>query len=181
MKKWYDEEYEFTVEVTGFLRGDHTEKKTPEGSRITARTFGEFDLFVDGQPVSFPRSKAKELLAYLIDRQGGGISRATAAAVLWEDSLYDQSMQKQLDVIIRSLRSTLESVGAQDIFEMQAYFSNNSIEDMRARVCQSQVRFGEEIAAFMRYVEMRDSESDAAIERAVAEELELVEEGDILF
>ena len=25
MKKWYDEEYEFTVEVTGFLHGDHTE------------------------------------------------------------------------------------------------------------------------------------------------------------
>ena len=22
MKKWYDEEYEFTVEVVGFLRGD---------------------------------------------------------------------------------------------------------------------------------------------------------------
>ena len=26
MKKWYDEEYEFTVEVTGFLRGNHTER-----------------------------------------------------------------------------------------------------------------------------------------------------------
>ena len=25
MKKWYDEEYEFEIEVTGFLRGDHTE------------------------------------------------------------------------------------------------------------------------------------------------------------
>lgn len=25
MKKWYDEEYEFNIEVTGFLRGDHTE------------------------------------------------------------------------------------------------------------------------------------------------------------
>ena len=24
MKKWVDEEYEFTVEVAGFLRGDHT-------------------------------------------------------------------------------------------------------------------------------------------------------------
>lgn len=70
---------------------------------------------------------------------------------------------------------------AQDIFEMQAFFANNSIEDVRARVCQSQVRFGEEIAAFMRYVEMRDSDSDEAIERAVAEELEFVEEGDILF
>ena len=26
MKKWYDEEYEFTIEVTGFLHGDHTER-----------------------------------------------------------------------------------------------------------------------------------------------------------
>ena len=26
MKKWYNEEYEFTVEVTGFLHGDHTER-----------------------------------------------------------------------------------------------------------------------------------------------------------
>lgn len=25
MKKWYAEEYEFEIEVTGFLRGDHTE------------------------------------------------------------------------------------------------------------------------------------------------------------
>ena len=25
MKKWYDEEYEFNIEVTGFLHGDHTE------------------------------------------------------------------------------------------------------------------------------------------------------------
>ena len=30
MKKWYDEEYEFTVEVTGFLRGDQTEVERRE-------------------------------------------------------------------------------------------------------------------------------------------------------
>jgi len=30
MKKWYDEEYEFTVEVTGFLHGDHTEHYSEE-------------------------------------------------------------------------------------------------------------------------------------------------------
>ena len=108
------------IEHAQKLRADHTERKPSEGSRITVRTFGEFDLFVDGQPVSFPRSKSKQLLAYLIDRQGGGISRATAAAVLWEDSQYDRSMQKQLDVIIRVLRSTLESVGAQDVFEMNS-------------------------------------------------------------
>ena len=26
MKKWYDEEFEFTVEVTGYLRGDKPER-----------------------------------------------------------------------------------------------------------------------------------------------------------
>ena len=34
MKKWYDEEYEFTVEVTGFLHGDHTEKYCRNGEEI---------------------------------------------------------------------------------------------------------------------------------------------------
>ena len=34
MKKWYDEEYEFTVEVTGFLRGDHTEHYCRNGEEV---------------------------------------------------------------------------------------------------------------------------------------------------
>ena len=90
-----------------------------ERAAISARTFGEFDLYANGQVVSFPRSKAKELLAYLIDRQGGSITRATAFAVLWEEGVYDRSMQKQLDVVIRSLRATLKNVGAEDILEMK--------------------------------------------------------------
>ncbi len=28
MKKWYDEEYEFEIEVTGFLRGDHMKQSS---------------------------------------------------------------------------------------------------------------------------------------------------------
>ena len=38
MKKWYDEEYEFTVEVTGFLRGDHTERYCRNGEEIERDT-----------------------------------------------------------------------------------------------------------------------------------------------
>ena len=34
MKKWYDEEYEFTVEVTGFLHGDKTERYCRNGEEI---------------------------------------------------------------------------------------------------------------------------------------------------
>lgn len=34
MKKWYDEEYEFTVDVIGFLHGDHTERYCRNGEEI---------------------------------------------------------------------------------------------------------------------------------------------------
>lgn len=34
MKKWYDEEYRFSIEVTGFLRGDHTEHLCRNGEEI---------------------------------------------------------------------------------------------------------------------------------------------------
>jgi len=91
----------------------------PKSSRIEVRTFGEFDVFVNGIPVVFSRARAKELLAYLIDRQGGFVKRAGIFAALWEDGLYDRSMQKQLDVVIRSLRTTLEENGIGNILEVR--------------------------------------------------------------
>lgn len=87
--------------------------------KVVVRTFGNFDITVNGEPVHFKRAKSKELLAYLIDRQGAGVSRAEAFAVLWEDRLYDYPMQKQLDVIIRSLHSTLKEYGIEDIFQLK--------------------------------------------------------------
>lgn len=37
MKKWYDEEYEFQIEVIGFLRGNHTEHYCRNGEEIGDR------------------------------------------------------------------------------------------------------------------------------------------------
>ena len=34
MKKWYEEECQFEIEVTGFLRGDHTEHYCRNGEEI---------------------------------------------------------------------------------------------------------------------------------------------------
>ena len=38
MKKWYDEEYEWEIEVTGFLRGDRTERYCRNGEEIGDNT-----------------------------------------------------------------------------------------------------------------------------------------------
>ena len=95
-------------------------KKRSKTTNIFAKTFGNFDILVDGRPLFFKRSKSKELLAYLVDRHGGNVSRPEAFAVLWEDVFYDRAMQKQMDVVVRSLRATLEEAGAGEIFEMQS-------------------------------------------------------------
>ncbi|MBO4901017.1 MAG: response regulator [Lachnospiraceae bacterium] len=95
------------------------EKKPAADKHIVVKTFGEFDVFVDSKVVSFGRSKAKELLAYLVDRQGGSVTRAEAFSVLYEDSFYDRPMQKQFDVIVRSLKDTLTQYDIADILDIQ--------------------------------------------------------------
>ena len=39
MKKWYDEEYKFEIEVTGLLRGNHTERYCRNGEEIGDKYF----------------------------------------------------------------------------------------------------------------------------------------------
>ena len=89
-------------------------------AHIELRTFGNFDLIVDGRIVNFRRAKAKELLAYLVDRRGSSVTRREAFALLWEESLYDRPRQKLLDVIIRSLRDTLREFGVSEIVELRS-------------------------------------------------------------
>ena len=45
----------------------YSELTKMEGKRIVIRTFGYFDIFVDGETIPFSCKKAKELLALLVD------------------------------------------------------------------------------------------------------------------
>lgn len=85
---------------------------------VMIQTFGNFDVFVDGKAVRFKMARCKEILAYLVDKQGSTVTRAEVFSALWEDREYDRPMQKQLDVYIRSLRSTLKEYDIEEIFDM---------------------------------------------------------------
>ena len=89
-----------------------------EPAHIRIKTFGNFDVLVDDRPIGFKLAKSKEILAYLVDKQGAGVTRAELFAAIWEDRLYDRGMQKQLDVYIRALRESLRENDAEDILEM---------------------------------------------------------------
>lgn len=88
-------------------------------AHIQIKTFGDFDVYVDDVLISFKLAKSKEILAYLVDRQGSGVTRKDIFAAVWGDCQYDRKMQKQLDVYIRSLRETLREYGIEEIIEMK--------------------------------------------------------------
>lgn len=66
--------------------------------RVRFQTFGNFEVFIDGDPVRFQRSKTKELLAYLVDR-GTLCSNAEIIAALWPENIsgsYFRTLRKDL-------------------------------------------------------------------------------------
>lgn len=87
----------------------------PDSQGVSIRCFGSFEVFVDGRPVVFGRPKAKELLAYLVDRRGSVVSKKELAVVLWEKDDYSHSTQSHLYVLISDMVRTLEEAGAEDI------------------------------------------------------------------
>lgn len=87
------------------------------GDRQTIRvqTFGHFEVFLNDTPLVFEREKAKELLAYLVDRHGASITTEQIALTLWEEEIYDRRLKNRTTTIISSLRNTLREAGIEDI------------------------------------------------------------------
>lgn len=86
----------------------------PATSKLWVRAFGNFEVFVSGAPLRFPRSKSKELFAYLIHKRGTGCSTRELAAVLYEDQPYTLSLQKQVQTILSAMIRTLKDAGVSD-------------------------------------------------------------------
>lgn len=85
------------------------------GGRVRIQCFGNFEIFVDGIPLKFERSKTKELLAYLIDRRGASTNTGELCGVLWEDKPDSVSLRKQLRTLLADLSKNLKRVHAEEI------------------------------------------------------------------
>lgn len=77
--------------------------------------FGNFDLFVSGKQVKFRRKKSKEILAYVISKNGKIISsKDIQTDCLDEDG---DSASRCVSVFIGDLKKDLRNYNIQDIFE----------------------------------------------------------------
>ncbi len=84
--------------------------------RVAVRTFGEFDIFVDGELVTFSNQKAKELFALCID-SGGEVTMKRAVEMLWENRDYDEKVKCLYRKAVIYLRMIFKEYGMENIFQ----------------------------------------------------------------
>lgn len=92
-------------------------KENPSGVRM--RCFGDFEVFVNGKPLVFKRPRAKEILAYLVDKKGGAADKRELSSILWETKDYTRSIQTHLHILLTYLKETLEEAGVSDLLVKQ--------------------------------------------------------------
>lgn len=88
-----------------------------ENHKVEAKTFGNFEMFCDGEVIQFGRAKSKELLAYLIDKNGTTATGSELIVNLWEDKDVDRTTRSMLHNLVSDIKKTLLSYGISDIFE----------------------------------------------------------------
>lgn len=104
-------EYSAMLELCSVVSGQEAAPK------VFIRTFGYFDVFLEGKAIPFSHMKSKELLALLVDRQGGYLSSAEAVGYLWENENANNLTLSRCRKVAMRLRETLEQYGIEDIIE----------------------------------------------------------------
>lgn len=90
-------------------------KDEESSNAVQVNCFGNFEVFYLGVPLRFPRSKSKELFAYLVYRKGTACSVKEIATVLFEDREYDIALKNQMETFKSDLFKTLRKINCENI------------------------------------------------------------------
>lgn len=86
-----------------------------ESKPLRIKCFGNFEAFdQNNTPLKFKYKKTKEMLAYLIMRNGSTCNLKEIAAVLYEDKNDSPSLQSQMRNLVSDLNKSLKSIDASD-------------------------------------------------------------------
>jgi len=86
-----------------------------EPGRLYVRCFGDFGAYAGGRPLSFGRTRARELFAYLVDRRGAMVSMRRVEAVLWGDDPRVGGNASYLRTLVSHLKAALDDAGFGDV------------------------------------------------------------------
>ena len=117
----------FELHASGYLTKPITSEKVKrelenlrrpvrQPKRVKIRAFGNFEVYLDGHPISFKYSKTKEMLAYLVDRKGALCTNGEIMAILFED---DNGHDAYFRSLRKDLTDVLDSAGCGEILNQQ--------------------------------------------------------------
>jgi len=89
------------------------------GHRVFAQTFGNFELFVDGEPVAFKYSRTKEVVALLVNNRGAQTTNGEIIAALWEDDGDPEKKASYLRNLRQDLQNTFTRLKLTDLLRKQ--------------------------------------------------------------
>ena len=118
----------FRIHVSGYLMKpitaaavqkeiDHIKGDIGKNKLLRVHCFGNFEVFAEDEPLVFRRSRSKELLAYLVDRNGSAVTARQICAVLWEGNEDDTKNMNYLRQLFSDLRASLRAVGAETVLQ----------------------------------------------------------------
>ncbi len=82
---------------------------------LTVKCFGNFEVYVKNKQLAFKRLKTKELFAFLVDRNGAGMTAKQICAVLFPYNTDDNKNAAYLRQLVMDLKNTLKKVGAESV------------------------------------------------------------------
>lgn len=82
---------------------------------LRVKCFGYFEVFWQDKPLHFQRLQTKELLAYLISREGTACTNEQISTALWEDEGDLSVTIPRIRTLLSDLRATLKSIGMEDL------------------------------------------------------------------
>ena len=91
-------------------------KGTQQKQRVlTVKCFGNFEVYAKEEKLLFKRLKTKELFAFLVDRNGAGMTAKQICAVLFPEDGDDNKNAAYLRQLVMDLKNTLKVVGAEGV------------------------------------------------------------------
>ena len=82
---------------------------------LTVKCFGNFEIYAKDEVLQFKRSKTKELFAFLVDRNGAGMTAKQICAVLFSEDTDDNKNVAYIRQLVLDLKNALKTVGAENV------------------------------------------------------------------
>lgn len=87
-----------------------------DGPDMVIQCFGNFEIFCKGEPLHFKYNKSKEVVAYLVDRNGAVCANGEVITAIWEDDDKHDSYYRSL---LKDIQDVFTEAGCKDVLSRQ--------------------------------------------------------------